>query len=327
MHASQTCKSRNSMSPVAVAVLAALATAGPARAQQAPDAVVGLEEIIVTAQKREQSLQEIPIAVSVVTGSLLDSVGGVSTEALKRLVPTLNIRKTNTSLNQALFLRGVGTINFAIAAQPSVAFVLDGVVMSSAGEAFAELYDVSRIEVLAGPQGTLYGKNASAGVVSVVSTMPGDELEGYVDLGYFQDGETRIKAAIDVPISDKLRTRTTAFWGEFDGYIDNISTTNAGGDTNGYDRWGVRSIWVADPTDNLQLTFIGDYRKSDDNCCAEIIGNAPTGAQAAALNNLWSGVDFKGVNTREIKTNQEMKATDEAWGLSLQADWGIGEHT
>ena len=327
MHASQTCKSRNSMSPVAVAVLAALATAGPARAQQAPDAVVGLEEIIVTAQKREQSLQEIPIAVSVVTGSLLDSVGGVSTDALKRLVPTLNIRKTNTSLNQALFLRGVGTINFAIAAQPSVAFVLDGVVMSSAGEAFAELYDVSRIEVLAGPQGTLYGKNASAGVVSVVSTMPGDELEGYVDLGYFQDGETRVKAAIDVPISDKLRTRTTAFWGEFDGYIDNISTTNAGGDTNGYDRWGVRSIWVADPTDNLQLTFIGDYRKSDDNCCAEIIGNAPTGAQAAALNNLWSGVDFKGVNTREIKQNQEMKATDEAWGLSLQADWGIGEYT
>ena len=179
-------------------------------------------------------------------------------------------------MNQALFLRGVGTINFAIAAQPSVAFVLDGVVMSSAGEAFAELYDVSRIEVLAGPQGTLYGKNASAGVVSVVSTMPGDELEGYVDLGYFQDGETRVKAAIDVPISDKLRTRTTAFWGEFDGYIDNISTTKAGGDTNGYDRWGVRSIWVADPTDNLQLTFIGDYRKSDDNCCAEIIGNAPT---------------------------------------------------
>jgi iron complex outermembrane receptor protein len=326
MHARQNCKSRNSMSPVAVAVLAALATAGPARAQQAPDAVVGIEEIIVTAQKREQSLQEVPIAVSVVTGSLLDSVGGVSTEALRRLVPTLNIRKTNTSLNQALFLRGVGTINFAIAAQPSVAFVLDGVVMSSAGEAFAELYDVNRIEVLAGPQGTLYGKNASAGVVNVVSTKPGDELEGYVDLGYFQDGETRVKAAIDVPISDKLRTRTTAFWGEFDGYIDNISTTKAGGETNGYDRWGVRTIWVAEPTDNLELTLIGDYRKSDDNCCAEIIGNAPTGAQAAALNNLWSGVDFKGVYTREIKTNQEMKATDEAWGLSLQADWDIGEH-
>jgi iron complex outermembrane receptor protein len=331
MHASQTCKSRNSMSPVAVAVLAALATAGPARAQQAPDPIVGLEEIIVTAQKREQSLQEVPIAVSVVTGSLLDSVGGVSTEALKRLVPTLNIRKTNTSINQALFLRGVGTINFAIAAQPSVAFVLDGVVMSSAGEAFAELYDVNRVEVLAGPQGTLYGKNASAGVLNVVSTKPGDELGGYVDLGYFQDGETRVKAAIDVPISDKLRTRTTAFWGEFDGYINNVSDTPAGGDTNGYDRWGVRTIWVADPTDNVKLTFIGDYRKFDDNCCAEIIGVAPTTATnpatAAALRQLWSGVDFKGLYTRDIKQNLEMRATDEAWGLSLQADVGIGEQT
>jgi len=318
--------SRKTLSPIAIAVVAALAAAPAARAQQAATTAGGLEEIIVTAQKREQSLQEVPIAVSVVSGDLLNAVGGVSIESLRRLVPTLNIRKTNTSLNQALFLRGVGTINFAIAAQPSVAFVLDGVVMSSAGEAFGDLYDVDRIEVLAGPQGTLYGKNASAGVVNVVSTKPGDDLGGYVDVGYYQDNEMRVKAALDAPITDKLRTRTTAFWGNFDGYIDNISDTKAGGDVNGYDRWGVRSIWVADPTDNLKLTFIGDYRKSDDNCCAEIIGNAPTGAQAAALNILWSGIDFQGVDTREIKQNLEMNSTEEAWGLSLQADWGIGEY-
>ena len=331
MHASQTRKSRSPMSPVAVAVLAALATAGPAGAQQAPDAIVGLEEIIVTAQKREQNLQEVPIAVSVVTGGLLDSVGGVSTEALKRLVPTLNIRKTNTSLNQALFLRGVGTINFAIAAQPSVAFVLDGVVMSSAGEAFAELYDVNRVEVLAGPQGTLYGKNASAGVVNVVSTRPGDQLEGYVDLGYFQDGETRVKAAIDVPISDKLRTRTTAFWGEFDGYIDNISTTKAGGDTNGYDRWGVRSIWVADPTDNLSLLSSATTASSTTTAAPRSSARRRRpprpGRTPRHCSNCGQGVDFKGVYTREIKQDLEMKATDEAWGLSLQADVGIGEYT
>ena len=96
MHASQTCKSRNSMSPVAVAVLAALATAGPARAQQAPRRGVGLEEIIVTAQKREQNLQEVPIAVSVVTGSLLDAVGGVQRRGAAAARAVLNIRKTNT---------------------------------------------------------------------------------------------------------------------------------------------------------------------------------------------------------------------------------------
>jgi iron complex outermembrane receptor protein len=327
MHANQTCKSRNSMSPVAVAVLAALATAGPARAQQAPDAIVGLEEIIVTAQKREQSLQEVPIAVSVVTGSLLDTVGGFSATALKRLVPALNIRKTNTPLNQAMFLRGVGTISFAIAAQPSVAFVLDGVVMASSGEAFGNFYDVDRVEVLAGPQGTLYGKNASAGVVNVVSTKPGDVLAGYGDVSYYQDNEVRIKGAIDIPISDKLTTRTTAFYGNFDGYINNISATPAGGDTNGYDQWGARTIWVADPTDDVKLTFIGDYRKTNDDCCADIIGQAPTtataGAQAAALQQLWSGVKFKGFGTRDIKQNLVMRSEEEGWGLSLQADVGI----
>jgi iron complex outermembrane receptor protein len=314
---------RQSASPVALAVVAALSAAPAARAQQSTDPIAEIEEIVVTAQKREQSLQEVPIAVSVVTGGLLDATGGMTTEALKRLVPTLNIRKTNTSLNQALFLRGVGTINFAIAAQPSVAFVLDGVVMSSAGEAFSDLYDVDRVEVLAGPQGTLYGKNSSAGVVNVVSVQPGKELGGYADVAYYQDNEFRVRGAIDLPISDKLRTRTTAFYGNFDGYIDNISDTPAGGDTNGYDRWGVRTIWVADPTDDVKLTFIGDYRKSDDNCCAEIIGQAPTGANAAALNVLWSGITFKGAGTREIKQDLEMQSDEEAWGLSLQADIGV----
>jgi iron complex outermembrane receptor protein len=321
-----------SLNPIAVAVLAALAAAPGARAQEVANTAGGLEEIVVTAQKREQNLQEVPIAVSVVTGGLLDSVGGFNTESLKRLVPALNIRKTNTAINQALFLRGVGTINFAIAAQPSVAFVLDGVVMASAGEAFGDLYDVDRVEVLAGPQGTLYGKNASAGVVNLVSTKPGDALDGYVDLSYYQDNEIRVRAAVDAPISDKLRTRTTAFWGSFDGYLNNVSDTSAGGDTNGYDRYGVRTIWVADPTDDVKLTFIGDYRKSDDNCCAEIIGQAPTaataGANAAALQQLWSGVDFKGLDTRDIRQNFEMKSKEEAWGLSLQADVGIfGDYT
>ena len=313
-------------SPIALAVLAALAGAPAAQAQDPESGA--LEEIIVTAQKREQNLQEVPIAVSVVSGNLVESLGGFSAESLKQVVPSLNIRKTNTQLNQALFLRGVGTINFAIAAQPSVAFVLDGVVLSSAGEAFGDLYDVERVEVLRGPQGTLFGKNASAGVVNVVSKKPGSELGGYVDLGWYEDDELRLKAALDAPISERLRTRTTATWGDFDGYIDNISDTKAGGKLNGYDRWGIRSIWVADPTDDIQLTFIGDYRKSDDNCCVEVIGGVPTGAQAGALQLLLDGTDYaKGDESRKVRQNLVMRSEEEAWGLSLQADIGIGDYT
>lgn len=304
---------------VASAVAAACVAMVP-QAAVAQDAGDGrLDEIVVTAQKREQRLQDVPIAVSVVSGALAEASGSFNIEALKTLVPSLNIRKTNTSLNQSLFLRGVGTINFAIAAQPSVATVLDGVVLSSAGEAFGDLYDIERIEVLRGPQGTLFGKNASAGVVNIVSKRPGDAMGGYVDVGWYEDNELRVKGAIDMPISDTVRSRTTVTYGKFDGYISNVSTTAAGGDLNGYDRKGIRTVWEIGNQGNL-WTFTGDYRKSDDNCCVEIIGNAPTGANAAAYTSLYSGIVLQGDKTRQVKQDLQMRSTEEAWGVSLQGN-------
>lgn len=309
---------------LAVAVLATL-VAAQVQAQQAPaesEDTRALDAIVVTAQKREQSLQDVPVALTYVDGTQVETVGGFNAEALKLLVPSLNIRKTNTSLNQALFLRGVGTINFAIAAQPSVAFVLDGVVYSSAGEAFGDLYDVERVEVLRGPQGTLFGKNASAGVVNVVSRMPGDDFSGYFDLGWYEGNEKRIRSAIDVPFSPTFKTRTTVTWGDFDGYIDNLSSTAAGGKLNGYERKGIRTIWQAEPSDTVSLTFIADYRDSDDNCCVEVIGQAPTGANGPALTRLLN-TNFRGDATREVRQNLQMRSTEEAWGLSLQADFSL----
>ena len=300
----------------------------PAQTQSSGKADSSLmEEIIVTAQKREQNLQSVPIAVSVVSGRLAESVGGFNVESLKTLVPTLNIRKTNTALNQAIFLRGVGTINFAIAAQPSVAAVLDGVVLASAGEAFGDLYDVERVEVLRGPQGTLFGKNSSAGVVNIVSKKPGAEFGGYIDAGWFDGNETKIKASIDAPFSDKLRTRTTVTWGSFPGYIDNITTGPAKGKLNGYHRKGIRSVWVAEATDSTKLTFIADYRKSDDPCCVEVIGTRPTGGQAAALTSLLAGTDFLGNQSRKVRQNLTMRSQEEAYGASAQADIRLGEGT
>jgi iron complex outermembrane receptor protein len=315
--------------PFAAAAAAALIGVPASAQDQAPaeEESGALEEIVVTAQKREQRLQDVPIAISVVSGDLAESVGGFNAEALKQLVPTLNIRKTNTALNQALFLRGVGTINFAIAAQPSVAFVLDGVVLSSAGEAFGDLYDIERVEVLRGPQGTLFGKNSSAGVVNVVTKRPGTELGGYLDVGWFEDDEKRVKASLDAPLSDTLRTRTTVTWGEFDGYIDNITTGPARGKLNGYDRKGIRTVWVADPSSDVRLTFIGDYRESDDNCCVEVIGTRPTGAAAPGLLSLLSGVSFEGDETRTVRQNLIMRSEEEAYGASLQADVQLGDRT
>ena len=320
--------SRNALSPIALAVVAALAAAPAARAQETGTAAGGLEEIIVTAQKREQKLQEVPIAVSVVSGELLQSVTGLTVESLETLVPALNLRKTNTPLNQSLLMRGVGTITFAIAAQPSVAYVLDGVVLAAGGEAFGDLYDVERVEALRGPQGTLFGKNSSAGVINVVTKKPGDEFGGYVEIGYFDDDEMQTKASVDLPIGDRVRTRTTLSWADYDGYIDNVTSASVDDTLNGYDRWGVRSVWVAEPTDDVQLTIIGDYREADDDCCVELLGDPFTGANAAGLTAALAGADIgKGDDSRKVRQDFPMRAKEEAWGLSLQADVGIGDYT
>ena len=288
---------------VALAVAGVLA-AGGAAAQDSTAGTENLGEIVVTAQKREQRLQEVPIAISVVSGDQLASRGGFNIESMTALVPSLTLRKTNVSLNQSLFLRGIGTVTFAIAAQPSVAFVLDGVVLTGAGEAFGDLYDVERVEVLRGPQGTLFGKNASAGVVNVVSKRPGTEFGGYVDVGFYEDEEITAKAAIDTPLSDTLRGRTTVSWGNFPGFIDNVSTTPAGGTANGYYRKGIRTLWQFDPSDNLGFTFTADYRESDDPCCAEVIGTVPTGPQATIVTNALAGTDIgAGDQGRKVRAN------------------------
>jgi iron complex outermembrane receptor protein len=275
-------------------------------------------EIVVTAQKREQRLQDVPVALTVISGDTIANQGGVNIESAQYLVPSLNFRKSGTTLNQFLFLRGIGTANFSIAAEPSVSAVLDGVVLANAGEAFADLVDVERIEVLRGPQGTLFGKNASAGVLNIVSKRPGDAFGGYVDGGFFfgNGNEYRLRAAIDTPFSDTLRGRFTGFVSNYDGNIRNVTLNRR---VNGYDRYGVRGVIEGDATENLKITFIGDYRKSNDDCCAELIGTTPTNITTQAL------PTPRGDKTRQVAQNLVTATDEESYGLSLQAEWDIGD--
>ncbi|WP_404337944.1 TonB-dependent receptor [Sphingomonas sp. MMS12-HWE2-04] len=278
-------------------------------------------EIVVTAQKRSQRLQDVPVAVTVISGDTLAAQAGVNLENAQYLVPTMNFRKSGTTLNQSLFLRGVGTSTFSIAGEPSISTVVDGVVYSRAGEAFSDLIDIDRIEVLPGPQGTLFGKNASAGVINIVTKKPGDQFGGFVEGSYFTGGdEYRARAAVDIPLGESVKSRFTGFYGNWDGNIRNIA--HGGERVNGYDHWGVRGIVVADPSPDLSLTLIGDYRKSNDDCCAEVIGTPPVSGASAAL--------LPDINGRESRTiNQDLitSTKETSWGLSLQADWTLGRHT
>jgi iron complex outermembrane recepter protein len=301
------------------AAIAAALLAVPASAQtQAPGGPEVLDEILVTAQKRTENIQDVPAAVTVVSGAQIESTGAVNIEGVMALVPTLNFRESVSTLDSALFLRGIGSVNFSLAAEPSVAVVVDGVIQARAGEAFGDLYDIERIEVLRGPQGTLFGKNASAGVVSMVSRRPGAELNGSVDLAWFEDDEYRVRVAGDVPVGDRVRSRLTAFYGTRDGFIRNLTF---GEDVNGYEHWGARAIVEADVSDALALTFIGDYREANDDCCAEVIGTTPAGAAAASQ----AGIVIDGDEVREVRNNVINRTWETSWGGSLQADYTVGE--
>lgn len=277
----------------------------------------GLQEIVVTAQKREQNLQDVPAAVSVVSGAQFEDRGGVNIQSLQQLVPSLNFKDSATSLDQTLFLRGVGTINFSIAAESSVGFVVDGVTFARAGEAFGDLYDVERIEVLRGPQGTLFGKNASAGVVSVVTKRPGDTFGGFVEASATTDEEYKARAAVDLPLSDTIKSRFTASYAKFDGTIHNLTLNRT---VNGFERYGIRGVIEAEASDALTLTLIGDYRKQNSDCCAEVIGTAPAGLLAGSL----TGVTLNGAGTRQIRHNTLTNTKEKSWGVSLQGDLDVG---
>ena len=302
------------------ASILAVGFAAPAIAQNADDSTIANDEIIVTAQKREEKLQDIPLAVSVVGGEAVANNGGITLENAQYLVPSLNFRKSGTSLNQALFLRGVGTINFSIAAEPSVAAVLDGVVLSRAGEGFTDLFDVERIEVLRGPQGTLFGKNASAGVVSIVTKRPTADFGATVEASYFTKSEYRGRATINIPLGENLRSRFTGFYGNYDGNVNNLTTGNK---VNGYEHYGVRGAIEASLGDTVTLTLRGDFRKANDDCCAEIIGTTPTNAAALAL----AGTGFDADGSRNIRQNLETATQEKSWGIALQADIDLGGHT
>ncbi len=305
------------------ALASAMATPAWAQAETPAADADAVSDIIVTAQKRSERLQDVPVAVSVISGETLAKLSTNNIEDSARLVPALTFVKGTTGLNSGLFLRGLGTTNFSIAAEPSVSTVLDGVVLARAGEAFGDLYDIERVEVLRGPQGTLFGKNASAGVVNIVTREPGDTLGGYAEVGYFDRSEFKAKASVGGPIGGGWKAGITGFYGNYDGNLYNRTTKAT---VNGYKHYGGRLQIVGDLSSSLKLRFLADYRTSDDDCCAFVVGSLnPTAATVPAVASILAPI--QGAATRDIVQSRNTRTTEETWGASLQADLGIGEHT
>ena len=320
-------------SAMPLAVLALAAFSAPAYAQTAPSPAPAAEaddaapgEIVVTAQKRSENLHDVPVAVTVLSGESLAQAARPSIESAAQMVPSLNFLKSGTTLNQTIFLRGVGTANFSIAGEPSVSTVVDGVVYARSGEAFSDLVDIAQLEVLRGPQGTLFGKNASAGVINITTIMPKHVLGGSAEASYFDRNEFRAKASVNLPMGQDLAARFTGFYGEYDGNIRNITANQW---VNGYKHWGARAQFLYDPTNNFKLYFAADYHKNNDDCCADIIATGPlTGAGVPTTSLAFSVLPTpNGAETRAVAQNLVTSTKEEGWGVSMQADVGLGSHT
>ena len=302
----------------------ALGFAAPAFAQDAAPAEEAGDDIVVTANRIEQNLQDVAIAVSAVSGDQLANAGVNGLDNIGDLVPAVTFRKGTTSANSAIFMRGVGTISFSVAAEPSVSTVVDGIVLSRSGQAFMDLVDLERIEVLRGPQGTLFGKNASAGLVNIISRGGSDTFEMDASAEWFEGNEYRLRTSVAGPISGNLTGRITGFYGSFDGNIRNINPA-VNRDVNGYEHYGVRAILDLE-AGAADIRLIADYFKADDDCCAEVTG-VSRGATLDALLAIPGG-NARGENQRIVNHNLVTQTIDTQWSLTLSGDLEVSDtHT
>ena len=317
--------------PLAAALLAALPLAFPALAQQAPAADSGkLETVTITATKRLQPLQSTPIAVSVISGSALEESNLNNLEAISAQVPTVNFRTNASNKDAALFIRGVGTISTSPGVEPTVSTVLDGVVTARPGQATLDLVEIDRIEILRGPQGTLFGKNASAGVINIVTRAPSKAFSGYADLGLFQGGEKRIRlGASSELVTGLVRGSISAMAGSYDGNVTNVFD---GSKVNGYDRKGVRARVDITPSKDLKVVLIADRTQADDTPPTGVpvssnVTTFPSGAVTANPNYALAVAPVVlSPSNRQINSEMKTRVSDVNSGFSAQIDWNVGNH-
>jgi iron complex outermembrane receptor protein len=257
-----------SASPVAIAVAAILgnSAAGLAHAEDAPlPGSLQLEEVLVTATKRSESLQSVPVSVTALTAGVLERGNTRELGDLVKLSPGLTISYGSQPGNFAISMRGIGTFSNGIAVESDVAVVVDDVPYGFQAAAFQDLIDVDRVEVLRGPQSTLFGKSAIAGVLNIVTAAPTHEWTGKASVLGTNDSEKRGSFTVSGPLSDTVRVRLTVSDSDYDGNVKNITTGRKINGSSGLTATG-KIEWT--PTDNLTFSLAPRFNRNESTCCA-----------------------------------------------------------
>ena len=238
----------------------------------APVAAQG-DQIIVTATKRAQTLQEVPVAVSVVDESVIEKAQIQDLLDIQSSVPSLRVTQLQNSSQTNFLIRGFGNGANNPGIEGSVGVFIDGVYRSRSASAILDLPTLERVEILRGPQSTLFGKNVSAGAISITTKRPEFEWGGAVEASYGNYDQMIFKGTLTGPITDQLAFRVSGNINERDGYYTNIVD---GSDVNERSRWAARAQLLWDATDDLSFRLIGEYNKIDEVCCGAVqVQNGP----------------------------------------------------
>lgn len=232
---------------LSAAVAAASLNAGLASAAQ-------IEEVIVTTQKRAQSLQDVPISVSAFTGSFIEKAQISDAKAMALLTPGVS-GDTDDSFLDSMNVRGISTNDFGVGAEPSIGVYQDGIYLGRTGGALSSFFDIELVEVVKGPQGTLFGRNASAGAISITTAKPTDEQSGSLDIGLGEDGYAEFTGVINIPINDQWSSRTAIYMQQRDGWVTNI---NDGKQVGEVDNLAARYTLAYD-NDTVAATLMLEY--------------------------------------------------------------------
>jgi iron complex outermembrane receptor protein len=315
----------------AAGTTATAATETTAEAAQDDDNPSRGDVIIVTARRRQETAQQVPLAISVIRGDSIESTGNFNVNKLQQLAPTLQVYSSNPR-NTSVNIRGIG-VPFGLTSdgfEQGVGIYIDDVYNSRVAAAVFDFLDVEQVEVLRGPQGSLYGKNTTAGAINITTNQPTFDFEGRGELTIGNLGFKQAKAAISGPLSDKIAVRVASAFTNRNGTIYNVTS---GHRINEQDNLGLRGQILFKPNDDLSITLSGDYSRQNPECCGTVF--VRTGLTQRALARQYDALaaaqNYQVVSRnpfdRLTDLDSELSAGNKIGGASLRVKWDQGQGT
>ncbi|MFT5482525.1 MAG: iron complex outermembrane receptor protein [Halieaceae bacterium] len=308
LHRSKLARTISLVSGVSISVMASLAQAQ-------------IEEVIVTAQKRSQSVQEIPLAVTAMGADMLDERGITDIASMVSSVPGMHFGQSGS--NTRITIRGIGTEQTTVTGDPGVAFHIDGVYQARSSAGNALFYDLARVEVLRGPQGTLYGRNATGGSVNLVTKAPDEELGGSLEAQIGNYNQRRLRGVFNTPlVEDKLFMRISGQTEARDGYYENI--TPGADDIQDVDSLDIRAQFLYLATDTLDARLSFNYATTEGaGYGAKAIGDYP-GPPPFLINPKFATATPNPSDPRKVAYNDLADRDNSREGLTLTLNWDLG---